>query len=496
MRSAPQRTRLGTGALVWAGFDGPEAPGEYLDGVRTGRIGGALLFAFRGNTKSKEQVRAMLREIQAAARDGGLPPVPVAVDQEGGQVVRVAYRAVFPSAMAIGATGDPSYAEKAARAVAEGLRADGITVNHAPVCDVNTEARNPVIGTRSFGDDPAKVAAFAAAWVRGSEGAGVATTPKHFPGHGASAVDSHFKRVDVAADRATIERRDLVPFVAAFDAGATMVMTAHVRYPALDPLAPATISRPILTELLRRELRFRGLCITDSLDMSGIEVDTPEHVIGRSIDAGIDAVMVTSHIDRQLAAAGWIERAASPDRVREALDRVSSFRERFATGVPDDDIDDEPARALAAEIAARSITHVGAPLPRLDGTVRVTVFIPGRVSPAEELSDPLGTLERALRNHLRGRLRFARDGQTPDGPGPLVVCTFSALFDAEQARAAQRLLVDGGVLCALRSPYDATLAPGHAALLTYGDVPASLDALAAVIAGERGPTGQLPVRLP
>src|SRR5206468_3406045 len=132
----------------------------------------------------------------------------------------------------------------------------------------------------------------------------------------------------------------------------------------------------------------------------GIEVDTPEHVIGRSIDAGIDAVMVTSHIDRQLAAAGWIERAASPDRVREALDRVSSFRERFATGVPDDDIDDEPARALAAEIAERSITHVGAPLPRLDDTVRVTVFIPGRVSPAEELSDPVGTLERALRNHL------------------------------------------------------------------------------------------------
>src|SRR5439155_1484106 len=150
-------------------------------------------------------------------------------------------------------------------------------------------------------------------------------------------------------------------------------------YPALDPLAPATISRPLITDLLRRELRFRGLCITDSLDMSGIEVDTPEHVIGRSIDAGIDAVMVTSHIDRRLAAAGWIERAASPDRVREALDRVSSFRERFATGVPDDDIDDEPARA---------------------------------------------------------------------------------------------------------------------ALLTYGDVPASLDALAAVIAGERRPTGQLPVRLP
>jgi beta-N-acetylhexosaminidase len=322
MTPAPPRTRLSTGALVWAGFDGPEAPGEYLDGVRTGRIGGVLLFAFRGNTKGKAQVRAMLREIQSAARDGGLPPVPVAVDQEGGQVVRVAYRAVFPSAMAIGATGDPSLAERAARAVAEGLRADGIAVNHAPVCDVNSEPRNPVIGSRSFGDDPQKVAAFAAAWVRGSEGAGVATTPKHFPGHGASSTDTHFKTVEVTDDRATIERRDLVPFVAAFEAGATMVMNSHVRYPALDPNAPATISRPILTDLLRRRLGFRGLCITDSLDMSGIEVDTPEHIIGRAIDAGMDAVMVTSHLDRQLAAAGWIERTASPDRVIEALGRA------------------------------------------------------------------------------------------------------------------------------------------------------------------------------
>src|SRR5207302_1718951 len=215
-----------------------------------------LLSAIRGNVKTKEQVRAMLREIQAAARDGGLPPVPVAVDQEGGQVVRVAYRAVFPSAMAIAATGDPTYAESAARAVAEGLRADGISVNHAPVCDVNVERHNPVIGTRSFGDDPERVAAFAAAWVRGSEGAGVATTPKHFPGHGETPVDSHLNFVDVTADRATIERRDLPPFRAAFAAGATMVMTAHVRYHAIDRAAPATISRPILVDLLRRQLGF------------------------------------------------------------------------------------------------------------------------------------------------------------------------------------------------------------------------------------------------
>lgn len=489
------RTKLGTGALVWAGFDGERVPHELLDGVRDGRVGGVILFAIRGNIRSKEQVRAMLREVQDAAREGGLPPVPVAVDQEGGQVVRVAYRAVFPSAMAIAATGDPGLSERAARAVANGLRADGITVNHAPVCDVNVEPRNPVIGTRSFGDDTASVAEFAAAWVRGSEGAGVATSPKHFPGHGETPVDSHLNFVDVTADRATIARRDLPPFKAAIDAGASMVMTAHVRFHAFDKNAPATLSRPILTDLLRGELGFKGLCITDSLDMSGINVDSPERVVGRAIDAGVDAVMVTSHLDRQLAAAGWIDRAASRPRIDEAIARAAEFRDRFAIAVPESDIDDAPHRTLAAEIARRSITHAGPPLPALDGPVRFISFEPSRRSPAEELSDPVGELERALRRRFGDRMTFTRQGQVPAGRGRTVVFTFNAFFDAEQGRALGSLLGADGVLVALRSPYDATLVPGHPALLSYCDVPVSLDAVAAVLAGEQAATGRAPVRL-
>lgn len=489
--------RLGPGALVWAGFDGPEVPGPLLDAIRTGQLGGLLLFAARGNVRSKAQVRGMLREAARAAQDGGLPPVPVAVDQEGGSVVRVEYRAVFPSAMAIGATGDPSYAERAARAVAEGLRADGITVNHAPVCDVNVEPRNPVISTRAFGDDPERVAVFAAAWVRGSERAGVATTPKHFPGHGTSPVDSHFTTVDVADDAATLRARDLVPFRAAFAAGATMVMTAHVRYPAFDPDAVATLSMPILTALLREELGFRGLCITDSLDMSGItQVEDPRRVVGTAIAAGIDAVMVTSGLEKQLAAPQRIALDAPAPRVREALRRAAAFRERFAATVPEDDIDDAPARALAREIAAAAITHVGPPLPRLDGRVRVTAFAQRRVGGAEELGDPLGKLEASLRARFGDRLAFASEGREPEGEGPLVVCTSSAWHIAEQAARARELLRDGGVLCALRSPYDAVLFPDRPALLTYADVPASLDALSAILAGERGATGRLPVALP
>jgi beta-N-acetylhexosaminidase len=482
---------------VWAGFDGPEVPGPLHDAIRTGQLGGLLLFAYRGNVRSKEQVRAMLREAAAAAQAGGLPPVPVAVDQEGGTVVRAAYRAVFPSAMAIGATGDPSYAERAARAVAEGLLADGITVNHAPVCDVNVEPRNPVIGVRSFGDDPDRVAEFAAAWVRGSEAAGVASTAKHFPGHGASAYDSHFTTQDIAASADLIRRRELVPFRAAIAAGTSSVMTAHVRYPALDQADVATLSHPILTGILRHELGFDGVVMTDALDMAGIEhVEPPSRVVARAIEAGADAADVTSGLDRQLAAAEDISVGVRPAIVLAAIARASLFRERFGSHGPRDDIDDGPARTLAAEIAARSITHAGPPLPARGARLRVTVFTPARRSPVEELPEPAVALEAALRRRLGDALAFERDGREPVGDGPLVVCTSSAWHDAEQAGRARRLLRDGGILCALRSPYDAVLFPEVPALLTYGDVPVSLEALAAILAGEEPAKGRLPVRFP
>jgi beta-N-acetylhexosaminidase len=488
--------KLGAGALVWGAFDGPQAPGPFLDAIQGGALGGVVLFAFRDNIRSKEQVRAMLRDIQDAARRGGLPPVPIAVDQEGGGVIRIGYRATFPSAMAIGATGEPAYAERAARAVGEGLRADGIAVNHAPVCDVNSEPRNPVIGTRAFGDDAGRVAEFAAAWVRGSEGAGVATTPKHFPGHGHTSQDSHLVRPEANVDRATLEGRELVPFRAAFAAGASGAMTAHVRYPALDARDGATVSRPIMTDLLRGELGFTGLAMTDALDMKGItDIEAPDEYVKHSIAAGVDVAMVTTGLDLQLAAAGWIAAGVDAARVHEALGRTSSFRRRFAMAVPDDDIDDEPARRLAAEIAARAVTLHGPPLPPLDWGVRVVTFGSARQSFVEETADPVGGLELALRRRFGDRLAFGRDGRLPEGGGTIVVCTSNAAFQPDQAARARELLARGGVLCAIRSPYDAALVPHVPALLTYSDVPPSIEALAAVIAGERRPTGRLPVRI-
>ena len=493
-------TRLGAGALVWAGFDGPEVPGALLDAIAQGRVGGLVVFAFRGNLGTREQVRSMLREASAAAARGGLPPPPVGIDQEGGNVVRIGYGAIFPSAMAIGATGQPENAARVARAVGRALRADGIGVNHAPVCDVNVEPRNPVIGTRAFGDDPERVAAFASEWVRGSESVGVAATPKHFPGHGAAPFDTHHTTVEVPADRAVLERRELTPFRAAIAAGASGVMTAHVRYLALDDEQIATLSPRILTGLLREGLGFTGLAITDALDMSGVtQLETPARVVARAVEAGIDAVMVTTGLEDQLAAAERIATTVRAARLQDAIGRAEIFRERFGVAVPDGPFDDGPARTLAAEIARASITATGPALPPLrsdpDGRLRVVMFEAQRRSPVEELAQPDVHFERALRERLGDRVSFSPDGTAPAGDGTLVVCTSSACFDPDQQARARQLLAGGGVLCALRSPYDAALFPHVAALLTYGDVPASLEALADVLAGRAPAPGSLPVRL-
>ena len=498
MRTGVRRgARLSAGALVWAGFDGPSIPAALLDAIARGRIGGLILFAYRGNIRSREQVRSMLREAVAAAERGDVPPVPVAVDQEGGSVIRVGYGAVFPSAMAIAATGDPAFAERAARAVGLGLLADGIAVNHAPVCDVNVEPRNPVIGTRSFGDDPAAVARFVAAWVSGSESTGVATSPKHFPGHGATPYDTHHTTVDVSADRATLDARELVPFRAAIAAGASSVMSAHIRYPALDEDSIATLSSVILQDLLRTDLGFTGLAMTDALDMSGLTlVETAEQVLARAVNAGIDAVMVPTGLERQLDAPEQIALGVPPARLAQAIARAMTFRDRFGVGVPDAPFDDGPGRALALEIARTSVTLTGPALPKLGGPLRVVTFPSARLSPVEELAEPETRLEGLLRERLGGRLAYSADGSAPAGDGPLVVCTSSASFDPAQAARATELLRDGGILCALRSPYDATLFPTTPALLTYGDVPVSLQALADVLGGRAAPRGSLPVRLP
>ncbi|WP_324275572.1 glycoside hydrolase family 3 protein [Blastococcus brunescens] len=195
----------------------------------------------------------------------------MALDEEGGDVTRLEYLtgSSYPGNLALGVVDDPAVTEAVAAAIGADLRRAGVTVDFAPSVDVNSDSRNPVIGVRSFGPDPDAVARHGVAYVRGLQSAGVAATAKHFPGHGATTVDSHLGLPTIDADAATFRRRELPPFAAAVRAGVDLVMTSHVVFSALDA-RPATLSRRLLVDLLRTELGFAGVVVTDALDMAGV----------------------------------------------------------------------------------------------------------------------------------------------------------------------------------------------------------------------------------
>ncbi|WP_345098091.1 glycoside hydrolase family 3 N-terminal domain-containing protein, partial [Planomonospora venezuelensis] len=246
-RSSPDLARSAM-AVLQPGFDGTVPPAWLRRALGDG-LGGVVLFA---------------RNLTGPARTAGLvaalraenPAVVVAVDEEGGAVTRLeaGTGSSFPGNRALGVADDTGRTERVARAIGRLLAAADVTLDYAPVADVNADPANPVIGVRSFGPDPALASRHTAAWVRGLQGAGVAACAKHFPGHGDTVTDSHLALPTVHAAAGVLRERDLPPFRAAIEAGVRAVMCGHLLVPALDPDAPATLSRRILTGLLREEL--------------------------------------------------------------------------------------------------------------------------------------------------------------------------------------------------------------------------------------------------
>lgn len=257
---------------------------------------GNIIFMGR-NVESPEQVLRLTRDLQALALRANGVPLLIGTDQEGGLVQRANYYAGFtpmPPAALVGTAHDPVLAEHYGRMVGEELHAVRINIAFAPVLDVNENPTNPVIGAlgRSFGETPERVEASALPFIAGLHAAGVMATGKHFPGHGTTTTDSHHALPVVDKDRAALEAVELAPFRAAIATGIDAIMPAHVVYPALDPSGlPATLSEPILTELLREELRFTGVIVTDDLGMDGIlQIAPPEASGVRAVLAGADLV--------------------------------------------------------------------------------------------------------------------------------------------------------------------------------------------------------------
>ncbi len=280
---------------LMVGFEGKAVPSLLGRWLGEGTVSGVVLFS--RNVEGPRQVRDLCREIRAAAGKGRPAPL-IAVDQEGGRVRRLKDEGFtqFPPARCYGSfcpCQAEAVAEAAGRTMAAELSAVGIDIDFAPVLDVDSNPRNPVIGDRSLSRDPVQASRLGVAFASGMLSSGIIPVGKHFPGHGASDADSHKELPVVRGSRKTLLSRDILPFRRAIRAGIPALMTAHVLYPALDRDHPATLSRKILTDLLRRDLRFRGVVFSDALEMKAI---TERMGIGGAavgaLRAGCDAVLV------------------------------------------------------------------------------------------------------------------------------------------------------------------------------------------------------------
>jgi beta-N-acetylhexosaminidase len=343
---------------------GPGFAGLFAEG-----LGGICLFG--SNTAAGPAgVQRLTASIHAAA-----PGAVVAIDEEGGDVTRLHRRRGSPvlGPAALGAVDDLDLTGATGLAVGSELATLGIDVDFAPVADVNSNPANPVIGTRSFGPDPALVAAHVSAWLTGLQAAGVAACVKHFPGHGDTEQDSHLVLPTVGADRKTLDGRELIPFRAAVDAGVAGAMTAHLLVPAIDPAFPATLSHALLS-MLRDELRFSGAIVTDALDMAGVSANRgiPEAAV-QALLAGADLLCLGADKDVTLVRA--VQRAViaavdsgrlSEQRLTEAAGHAAGLRRG---ALPAQAVLDETAQL---EGARRAITVEGT-VPDLTGAVVVKI---------------------------------------------------------------------------------------------------------------------------
>jgi len=337
-------------AVLQPGFTGTSAPSWLLRRLGEGLTSVGL---FGRNIASPDQLAALTAQLRAERDD-----VLVAIDEEGGDVTRLEVRtgSSFPGNHALGAVDDVTLTESVARELGRRLAACGVNLNWAPSADINSNPGNPVIGVRSFGADTALVARHTAAYVLGLQSAGVAACTKHFPGHGDTAVDSHHALPRIDAELPVLESRELAPFRAAVAAGTRAVMSAHILVPALDPTHPATLSRRVLTGLLREELGFDGLIVTDAMEMQAISAAYGiERGSVLAIAAGADAICVGGGLAdettvlrlRDALVTAVRSGALAEDRLADAAARVRALASWTATAPTDAGAQDGTSAALS-----------------------------------------------------------------------------------------------------------------------------------------------------
>ena len=524
--------------LVFISFNGA-APNSrsreyrrFMGQIRDTKVGGLILVNWsNGRVVQKAEpyaVAAFLNRMQRLAKT----PLMVSGDFERGVSMRVGGTTVFPHAMAFGATGNPAYSRYEGEVTAREARALGVHWIYYPVADVNNNPDNPIINIRSFGENPEAVAAQVKAFIEGAHADKknyALATVKHFPGHGDTAVDSHMNMPTITVDRDRLEHVELVPFKAAIEAGVDSVMTAHIAVPALSPPGiPATLSPAILTDLLRKDLGFKGIIVTDALEMAGIvkSFSTGDAAV-RALEAGADVLLMPTDPDAVVKAvtaavqSGRLTRQRIQESVIKILaakERVGLDRKRFVNLEGIGDVVDAPeSNEKAQEIADHAVTLVrngGAMIPlaapdkacyvimpenrsSLEGqafTQEVRKIAPRAVVNTWDLTSSRQQLDEAV-SRLVGCESYVVAAFTSVGAYRGMV----GMLGGELPHALEALISSGKpvALIALGNPYVLrNFGNVTAYLATYSNVAPSEIAAARAILGEIAITGHLPVTIP
>ncbi|SDD71128.1 beta-N-acetylhexosaminidase [Paenibacillus sp. UNCCL117] len=520
------------GQLLMCGFPGKTPTEEIGRLITDDAIGGVIYF--RRNLEEPAQVAAMSEELQKKAEIAGLPPLLIAVDQEGGMVTRIEKGVtVMPGNMALGAVGDSDAAYIAGKVTGTELRQMGVNMNFAPSLDINNNPDNPVIGVRSYGGTAELVSELGVAAVRGLQDAGVAATVKHFPGHGDTGEDSHHSLPTVPHARERLDKLELAPFRRAIEQGTDAVMTAHVLFPSVEPeRLPATLSSRVIEGLLRQELGYDGVVVTDCLEMNAIAgfYGIGEGAV-KAVEAGADLVLVSHRYERQREALDALVAAVesgriSEERIDRSVQRLLALKNRRVSGEqplaeleaapalePGGQLATQTSLKLAEHISERSITLLrGGELLPLDSGKPVLIIWP-EVRVSSEVDEVLAR-EQSLGYWLSAKqwtVREERIGVKPTSEEAMrtlslaaeteqvVFVSYNAAFIPEQAQLIQSLAGQPGIrliVAAARVPFDIRVLPDVPTFLAcYENTAPAMRALAMVLAGELEAAGRLPVPL-
>lgn len=501
------------GQRLIGGFPGTEMTEEFIRIVKQYKIGNVILF--KHNVVNRQQLKKLCEDIQTLIHRETGHSAFITIDQEGGVVTRLPDDAVnVPGGMALAATGDPENARLAAAITARELHALGVNFNFAPDTDINNNPDNPIIGSRCFGDTPQQVAEYAVAQLTGYQENNMLASAKHFPGHGDTGSDSHISLPLIDKSLNQLEQMELVPFQAMIDAGCPCIMTTHILFPQIEPKKlPATMSRTIVTGLLKEKMGFQGLVVSDCMEMDAIKkfYGTAEGAAAAAA-AGVDLIIV-SHTEALLEqAAIRMEKAVLDGDIPLAeldasVEKILRYKEKYCTE-PYGEAGTTEAFAASNEIRAKTLTHIGSPIPELGKNplfLGCADYRSGLVSNTE-LNE--NTFAGFMAAHLGGQAIVTKPNPTEEeiaaaaaataGHTAVVVNTYNGhLFPGQMA------LVDviGGtglpmVVVALRNPYDLKHLPAHAAGIAAWDYTTmTLEALVPILSGTCKAPGRMPVKL-